>query len=248
MKWVLFVVIFIVVVGGAVIAFLPMSVAADYLAGHEKQFRYKTASGSVWDGQLLAVKFGDQNIGDVSVRTDLFKLFSGRAEGTMGLKRTEYTGAGRVSYVFATRKVHLSDIKLAGQMAAVPGLPERIRQSGGKFTVDIKDLMLGERSCEAATGEVWTDALAKVDMEGKWTGPELRGPVTCRDGHLVVEATGKAVTGEDVLATVDVGGDLQLTMDARVTGASPGAAEVLSRVGFEAGNGQLELRKSLGGR
>lgn len=247
MKWVLFVVLFVVVIGGAVAAFFPMSVAADFLAKQERQFAYANATGSVWNGKLTQVRFGDQAIGDVAIKTDPLKLLAGKAAGRFGLKRPEYSGEGTLAYDMKGGEVRLTDVTLSGQLRAVRGLPERIRTSGGAFKVAIDDIVLDREACQFARGEVWTDALAKVDMEGMWAGPELRGPVTCEDGRLVVEATGRAITGEDVVARVDVGGRLDLSLEAEVAAASVAAQEALKHVGFRADGSVMRLTRSIGG-
>ena len=44
--------------GGA--SLLPMSVAADMAASRFPDFKFRSASGSVWDGKLTQVAFGSQ--------------------------------------------------------------------------------------------------------------------------------------------------------------------------------------------
>lgn len=247
MKWVLFAVLLVLVavVGGA--TFFPMSVAADFLAKQRKDFHFAQATGSVWDGKLQGVRFGNQDVGDVAVKTDLGSLFVGKPKGTLGIVRKEYSGIGTIAYAINGGEFRVSNLKIDGKVAALPGLPQTVRQTDGKFSVQVSDLVLGSNACKTAVGEVWTDALAKVDIEGKWVGPELRGPVTCKDGHVVVEAKGKAATGEDVAALVSVGSDLSLDMSAKVEGATAEATEVLQKVGFTSDGPTMTLHRSLSG-
>ena len=91
----------------------------------------------------------------------------------------------------------------------------------------MKDVKFANTLCESAAGEVWTDALTKVDYKG-WVGPELRGPVTCAGGKLQVQASGTAATGENVLATMSIGQHLDMEMFASVANAGPGAIEALA--------------------
>jgi hypothetical protein len=246
MKWVLFVVLFVAFVGGAVAMFFPMSVAADFLAKQEPDFRFEKASGSVWSGKLTRVRFGQQDLGDVSVKTDPVQLFKGAAAGVLGVKRPEYEGRGRIVYGLKTGEMRVSDLIVTGNVAAVPGLPQAVRLSGGTFRLVVDEMTLGGRACETASGQVWTDALTRVVVQQKWTGPELRGPVTCEDGRLVVLADGMAATGEQVTARINVGGDLELDLTARVEAATPAAVQTLSKAGFTADGSSLVLRRSLG--
>ena len=126
----------------------------------------------------------------------------------------------------------------------VPGMPPSIARTDGKFTLDVKDVKFANSLCESASGEVWTDALTKVNYKG-WVGPELRGPVTCAGGKLQVQASGTAATGEQVLATMNIGQHLDMEMTAAVENAGPGAIEALTSIGFELEGTKLVLRQQL---
>jgi hypothetical protein len=140
----------------------------------------------------------------------------------------------------------LSDIKLAGQASGVPVLPARIRVANGRFTLAIDEVVFDKDVCRSARGEVWTDALAKADLGHQWIGPELKGPVSCKEGRLAVEAAGKAQTGEDVTAGLNTGPDLSLDFQAKVLNATEGAAQTLSELGFRQDSGAYVLHQRLG--
>ena len=55
-----------------------MSMAADIAAKQLPGFQIHDASGSVWDGKLTNVAFGQQFIGDLSVKADLMSLLTAR--------------------------------------------------------------------------------------------------------------------------------------------------------------------------
>jgi len=241
---VIFVVLVVVavVVGG--LTFLPMSMAADMAAKQLPDFKFGEASGSVWDGKLTKVSYGAQSIGDLAVKTDLMALFGGKAAGTLGLAREGFTGSAAVAYGVGDGGLDIKDLKLAGDTSRVPGMPPSIARTDGKFTLEIKDAKFVHSLCQSASGEVWTDALTKVNYKG-WVGPELRGPVTCAGGKLQVQASGKAATGEDVLASMNIGQHLDMELTATVTNAGPGAAEALTSIGFTPDGDRLVLRQAL---
>jgi hypothetical protein len=113
--------------------------------------------------------------------------------------------------------------------------------------LEVKDLKFAGNACERASGEVWTDALAKVTVKG-WTGPELRGPVTCTDGQVQVEARGTAPTGEDVVAKMYISPRLDMEMTATVLNAQGSAVEALRSIGFKPDGSVMVLRQTLGSR
>jgi hypothetical protein len=244
------VIIAIVVILAAIsggVALLPMSMAADVASKQFPDFRFKDASGSLWDGKLSQVSFGQQFIGDLAVKTELLPLLTGKIAGKFGLAREGFSGETDLSYGLGDKVLQLKDLKLDGNTALVPGMPASIARAEGKFTLQLKDVKFTDNVCEAATGEVWTDALAKVTVKG-WTGPELRGPVTCNGGKLQVQAGGKAATGEDVQASLNISQHLDMELTATVSNVTPAAAAALAEAGFTAEGDKLVLRQAMGGR
>ncbi len=234
----------VALVGGAV-AFFPMSMAADLASRQMPGFKYSEASGSVWDGKLTNVSFSEQQIGDLSVKANLFALLTGKATGVLGLVREGFAGQADLAYGLSDGALDIKDLKIDGSTGMVPGMPATVAQADGKFTLQIKELKFNKALCETASGEVWTDALTRVNVRG-WVGPELRGPVSCHDGKLQMQAAGKATTGEDVLANLDVSSNLDMNLTATVSNASPAAVEALTQLGFVAEGSTLTLRQGLG--
>ncbi|MEZ6031266.1 MAG: type II secretion system protein N [Hyphomonadaceae bacterium] len=247
MRIVIFVVLGIIALVGGGIAFFPMSMAADMASKQIPDFKYTDASGSVWDGKLTNVSFGNQHIGDLSVKADLLALFTGRASGALGLVREGFSGQADLAYGIGDGGLDIKDMKIEGATGAVPGMPTSIAHADGKFLLQVKELKFANSACETAAGEVWTDALTKVNVKG-WVGPELRGPVSCAGGKLQVQATGKAATGEDVLASLNISSSLDIDMTATVTNVSPAAKEALTQIGFLSEGDALVLRQGLGSR
>ena len=245
MKIVIFVVLALLVGGGAFVAMFPMSMAAEFAAKQDPSLKYDKATGSVWDGKVTGVWYGQQKIGDLSVKADFGKLFTGKAGGKLGLAREGVTGEAGIDYPFGGGALELSNVKLSGKAGLVPGMPQAVVMSDGKFTLDVKDLKFAGDVCESASGEVWTDALAKVNLKG-WVGPELRGPITCTNGKVVAEANGKAATGEDVSARMDISSKLDLELVAIVSNAQGQAVKSLTDIGFVQQGNVLVLRQAMG--
>lgn len=247
LRIVIFLVLGVVALVGGVIAFFPMSMAAEMASKQMPGFKYSEASGSVWDGKLSNVSFSDQKIGDLTVKANLFDLLTGKAAGMLGLVRQGFAGQADLAYGLTNGVLDIQNLKIDGNTGMVPGMPEAVAVADGKFTLQIAELKFSNSACEAASGEVWTDALTRVDVHG-WVGPELRGPVSCQDGALQVRASGKAATGEDVLANLNISARLDMDMTATISNASPAAVDALTRLGFVADGDTLTLRHGLGSR
>ncbi len=188
---------------------------------------------------------GDQKIGDLSVKADIGSVFGGKAAGKLGLIREGFTGETDLAYPLSGGALELSGLKLSGKAGSVPGMPHVVAASGGDFALELRDVKFAGNACETASGEIWTDALAKINHKG-WTGPELRGPVTCVDGRLQVDARGRAVTGEDVLARMSISNRLDMELTATVVNATGSALEALTDLGFKPEGDVLVIRQSLG--
>src|SRR5262249_4770669 len=160
------------------------------------------------------------------------QLFTGKAAGHLGLTRDGFAGEGGVAYGLGGNSLALSNLKLTGKIGSVPGMPPAVARGDGKFSREVKDVKMVENDCESASGEVWTDALAKVNIQG-WVGPELRGPVTCTGGKLVAEGRGKAATGEDVLAQMVISPHMDIEMVGTVTNTQPTSVNALTSLGFK---------------
>jgi hypothetical protein len=245
MKIVIFLVLAIVFGGGAFVAFLPMSMAAEFASKQVPDFHYKEASGSVWDGKLTEVVMGEQRVGDLSVKADFGAVFGGKAAGKIGLIREGFTGETDLAYPFGGGGIELSGFKLSGKAGSVPGMPHVIAASGGDFLLELRDVKFAGNVCETASGEVWTNALAKINLKG-WIGPELRGPVTCVDGMLRLDARGRAVSGEDVYAKMTISNRLDVELTATLVNATGSALEALTDVGFKPEGDVLVIRQTLG--
>ena len=149
-----------------------------------------SSSGSVRQRlgrQAGAGSYGKQFIGDLAVKTELLSLLTGNAAGTLGLSREGFSGQANISYGLGNGRLDLKEANVAGNTAMVPGMPAAIAKGDGKFTLKLADVKFTEGACAEAKGEVWTDALTKVNIHG-WKGPELRGPVTCAGGNLKVRS------------------------------------------------------------
>lgn len=246
MRIVLIVVVALVVLVGGVVFFFPMSIAADVAAKAEPDFRFADATGSVWNGTLKGVTLGRQDIGDVKVSAKPGELLKGRVGGKVALVRPDATAEGDLSVGFDGRNPSWRNLKLSGKASAIPGLPARLANTAGQFSLTVDQLDFKGDLCTAAKGEAWTNVLAVEAFENGWKGPELRGPLACENGTLFVAATGVSPNGEDVTARVDMARNASLALDARVNRVGPDGAKALAELGFRPDGADYVLSHRLG--
>lgn len=244
MRFLIFILLALLLGGGAAFAMFPLSVAAEFAAREIPEFRYVSATGSVWNGKLSGVAIGDQPVGDLTVKTEMLALFQRKAAGKLGLIREGFAGESDFDWPLFGPALELDNLKLTGKAGLVPGMPDVVALGGGDFVLEVEHLRFARNVCESAQGEVWTDALAKVDLSG-WVGPELRGPVACQEGNLVMQADGRAPTGEDVSAVLNMSYRLDLDLTATVLNAQGGAVEALTGIGFKPEGTALVIRQAL---
>lgn len=227
---ILLVVLIVAVVGVA--AFFPMSIVAGWGKQAVPGFAYQSASGTVWKGGLKGVTFDGQAVGDVSLAVDPMTLLKGRVGADVKIERSDVTAEGRLGVGLDGRKPDWRDLKLTGNAAAIPGLPEGLSSGEAKFSLSLAEAAFAGDRCTSASGEAWTNLLAIPRPNTTWTGPELRGPITCQDGRLALDAGGVSSAGEAITAHVVAEPNLRLGLAARVTRVGPAGAEALTALGF----------------
>lgn len=235
MRIFLFILFGVLAVVGIGVAIFPMSVAAGMVASSIPAFSYVEASGSVWNGKLSRVKYQDQALGDVSLQIDFLKAVQGKAAGKLGIQTPTLSGQGAFSVALSDKTVELTDLKLSGNTAAIPGIPVRLRAVDGHFRLEIPKATIKGQQCVAGEGTVWSDVLARAEPVLQWKGPDLTGPISCIGGRFTAEAAGRAEAGDEVSAKVDIGSNLKGQVTARVKPVTQGLPKRLQDLGFVPG-------------
>jgi len=209
-------------VGGGVISQLPLSWVGPKV---EMGGKIPSYSGTIWDGTMSGT-----DAGVLQINSSLKRLFTGGNPvhvqgGSAGLNIHAEAGPSG-----------LRALKAEGPMKALALRDPRLSFVNGSFKVDVPNAKILKR-CEHAEGTVWTDFLAKNGARLRWTGPELSGPVTCEDGKIVLNMTGKD-RAADIKANIiiDLEGTYITDINAQVT--DPNAGLALQFFGFsQSGSG-----------
>ncbi len=219
-------------IGGAFVSQLPLSMVAS-MAAPEAQFAGKPLkySGTIWNGQVSGT-----DAGTLDLNTSLWRLLSGGnpvhvTGGPQGLILSAEAGLGG-----------LRAVKVDGSMRALALRDPRVGAVNGNFKLDVPDMKLRE-DCDYANGTAWTDFLSQNAATFRWQGPELEGPVSCEDGRLIVDLSGKDDTAE-ITAKVTIGleGSYRADITAKVNpNVEPIAGPTLQQSGFHKDGGLYKL-------
>lgn len=203
-------------IAGGVISQLPLSWIGPKteIAG-----KIPSYSGTVWRGFVTGT-----DAGTLELTTSLGRLLKGGnpvhiSGGPPGLSLNAEAGLSGIRAV-----------KAEGTMKALALQDPRLALVNGSFKVDVPDMKLME-SCEFANGTVWTDFLARNSGRLRWKGPELEGPVSCENGQIVLNMTGKD-RAANIVANIVIGleGNYRTEITAEV--ADPAAGLALQFFGF----------------
>jgi general secretion pathway protein N len=220
------IVFFLAALAVALLALLPLRLAAGWFEMGGKGLAAREAEGSLWFGRLREARFGPVLLGDVDARLNVLPLFLGRAR--LSLHRDEAAGGLFDGAVLVTRhSFGLED--LTGQL-----------RTGNLFgplpiaTLDLDDVSVhfeGDQ-CESAEGQVRAGLSGEVAALGLPSG--LSGAVRCQNGAALLPLAGQSGM-EQVNLSVEASGRWRAEIVLRAT--DPAMIQRLTTAGFTPGAG-----------
>jgi general secretion pathway protein N len=191
--------LFLAALAFALVALLPLGVAASWFDLGGRGLAAREASGSLWSGALKEAQFGPVPLGDVKARLNLLPLLLGRAR--LSLSRDGDEGALDGAVVVSRHGFAVED--MTGTLALGP-----LFGPAPLTAVELDGLSARFRNglCESAEGEVGA----------RLAGASLRGSARCADGALLVPLAGQS--GADQLG-LRIGGDGRWRIDAAIGGS-----------------------------
>ncbi len=204
---------------------LPLSWVAPKvdIAGQVPEY-----GGTVWNGFISGTDAGVLNL-DVSP----LRLVSGKnpvrvTGGPAGINLNAEAGLSG-----------LRALKVSGSIKALALTDARLALVNGNFDLDITDMKMME-SCDYAEGIATTDFLARNSVRLRWKGPVLEGPVSCEDGNVILDLTGKD-RAADIVARLTLSPDGQYRTDITAEVNDPNAGLALQYFGFSPAGGAYKL-------
>lgn len=221
----------------ALLALLPLRLAADWLGLGASGISARDAGGSVWGGVLRQTRFRDLELGDLGAELNALPLLAGRARIDLGRNDGALAGAAAAADRFqgavtVTRNSYAvgdvtARLPLGAQFAPLPITGIDLSDVSARFVAG---------RCASAQGAVTVQTAGT--LAGIPLPATLTGNARCDGGALLLPLAGG--TGTEDLALRFLGGDrYRATLSLRPT--DPVLAARLAATGFTVGNGVYSL-------
>lgn len=209
----------------ALVALLPLSLAAGWFGLAGRGLSAREASGSLWLGALREAQFGAVPLGDLDARLNVLPLFLGRARLSLSRDGPDgrfYGGLSVTRHGFGVDDL-TGQIRTGALFAPLPIASLDLAGLSAHFV---------DGRCDSAEGE------ARATLSGAVAGmmlpSGLRGSARCAGGALLLPLASQ--TGMEQ-ADLRIEGDGRWRIDLVVRLADAGAIPALAAAGFAPGQG-----------
>ena len=188
-------------------------------------------SGSIWNGQIQL----NFNQALVPVRFSLSpsKLIKGEAFIDFNMHNPAVQISGRASFN------SLETVKIFANMQYLNFNDPRIRGLKGQIAAQILSAKF-DSSCQELSGQIETNFLQSNPSHWYWSGPALKGPLSCTDSNVIVQMSG-GDREQDFTVILRFKPDGNYDMEVKAQSAKPRADVVLQFYGFQSNGTDLIL-------
>jgi general secretion pathway protein N len=221
---------FLAALAFALVALLPLRVAAGWFDLDGRGLAAREANGSLWAGALKEAQFGAVPLGDLEARLNVLPLFLGRAR--LSLSRDEADGGFEGAISVSRHGFGLDDLngrlRLGALFAPLP-----------VATLDLQDVSVrfANGMCAQAEGAVRAGLAGEV--AGMLLPSGLSGTARCAEGALLIPLASQA--GLEQL-NLRIRADGRWRADLLVRPSDPAAQARLSAAGFALSGGSYVRR------
>lgn len=173
---------------------VPAALVVDKLT-LPKDIKLGQVSGSLWNGQVAAVRYKTDVIDNATWQLSPLSLLTGSVSAYVKFGKVRdaesISGVGDISTNFAFDKFSADDFTLrypANQLVQKMrlGLPMQV---SGKVNLKLNEYVSAKPYCEALNGTVsWTKATVK-GLQGNIDLGKLDGELACKDGAVELKVT-----------------------------------------------------------
>lgn len=238
MRWVLGVLVILLALAVAILAFAPASVALGYLRDRsDGALAFDGTHGTVWRGGASGVAINGEPVGRVEWTLSPGAALRSRIDARLRVDGPQGAGSGRIRRDGEVWRINDAEAELPalllGELMAHENLVPH-----GRLVLELEELSLRGRLPEAATGRLrWVDArvsgAAQADL-----GELIAEFSSTRDGRLdgVLSDAGGPLALEGLFHLSWLGYGVEMILTPR----SPAVADALSRIGHpDAGPSRL---------
>ena len=196
MRRLILLIVFVVVLIGALIAYTPLGYVINQSGASSAGIGWAKVDGTISKGKISGLYIDTQPLGDVNLKLRPLSLLSlspsydvqwggaaGRGTGVLTLTRGALIG---------------KDIRMQQEIGALEALSPPVRAMGGSLRVADGSFRLSRLGCEEASGTLSTDTLSTLAAQyGRQFG-QISGPISCDTGAFVIEMEGRSDAGDQV--------------------------------------------------
>ncbi|MCK8097738.1 type II secretion system protein N [Pseudoalteromonas sp. 1CM17D] len=196
---------------------LPAAIALDLAKPYlPKQLEVGQTVGSVWQGQMMQVRYQDEQLNNVRWDIAGWQLFTGNLNANLKFgnprERSDISGYADVNYGLFNNVVKVTDgiirstVERAMQRIALP-IPATAK---GRVILELNEYTSGVPYCESLKGEI---ASPNIDVKGfnGWfnIGP-LSGILSCKSGDIAILVDPDNTLGLEADATLKANFDFKV--------------------------------------
>lgn len=242
MRTLLFLILFIVVLIGGLVAFTPLGFVLGQSGAGALGIGWAKTDGTLLKGRISGFYAGTQPIGDVSLELRPLSLLS--LQPSYDVQWGGAGGQGTGVLTLSRNAVEAKDLRMRQEIGALEGLEPAVRALGGTLDVEDGKFRVTRMGCESASGTVSTNALSALAAQyGRQFG-DISGPVTCEQGAFLLAMVGQSDVGDRVEIDARAGLTGEGAFETRVQTQDAPIIIALSQIGFVRENGRFVYRQS----
>lgn len=180
------IVLFLISLIAALIAYLPLSFVADMANLKSKGVYYNHAVGTIWKGGFSDVHIGGEAVGQLNI--DIRPLSFLKLKPTANVEFSGAVGNGKADVFLGLDKtVEVKNLLANIQLNAFKHLDVQLRRSPSKLNLAVTSLKVSaEGRCLAADGRLNSDMLTAVGRSWAWDGPRIDGTLSCQSDDFLI--------------------------------------------------------------
>lgn len=242
MRKLLFLILFIVVLLGGLVAFMPLGFVMGQSGAGALGIGWAKTDGTLLKGRVSGFYAGTQPIGDVSLQLRPLSLLS--LQPSYDVQWGGAGGQGTAVLTLSRSAVEAKALRMRQEIGALEGLEPAVRALGGTLDVENGQFRITRTGCETASGTVSTNALSALAAQYGREFGDISGPVTCEQGAFLLALTGQSDSGDRVEIDASAGLTGDGSFEARISTQDAPIIIALSQIGFVRENGQFVYRQS----
>ena len=242
MRRLLLLIVFILVLLGAAIAYMPLGFVLDRSGAGAAGIGWAKVDGTITKGRISGLYISTQPLGDVTLKLRPLSLLS--LSPSYDVQWGGAAGRGTGILTFTRTTLIGEEIRMQQEIGALESLSPPVRAMGGQLRVADGSFRLSKTGCEQASGTLSTDALSTLAAQyGRQFG-QISGPIDCETGSFLIDMEGRSDAGDEVAIEAKAALTGQGEFVTRIRTQDTQIIIALTQIGFVRENGEFVYRQS----